>query len=397
MAVKYHINAEGVVDLCEANVRDCIYAREPGLTHFLDRALAEVEAQRRLSSLYDPLGGHRSRRAPRGTGIREEMLALLGPEPFQRLQDHVDVSPGHWHTGDALVLERSRETWERHGRLRDMDPFNPTASHPCSRPSFEMLCQDHEEFRTSTAWLVEALGESPHFHPRYSTLDSPDRVGRAELVDRMEPNSTKWIRARHDSVGGSDVGFLALTDFGTPGERPSYAQREMARIERSKVVMVSDEEVATIQGNAWGRKGAMYRGHVWESRIRDGYARDHGGLVGMVKDQYVHPDRPWQKVNLDGVLLSTSGDISGLLEIKTAANPGKWEGRVPLEYRAQGLYYLDATGFDHLDIRVLIQDSEVRDYRLHRSEPIVPGGTMDMATYRRERIEPWFRSLVSRR
>ncbi len=147
------------------------------------------------------------------------------------------------------------------------------------------------------------------------------------------------------------------------------------------------------------KRGPLYRGTVWEERIRNIYAEAHPEYrVFSAEAQYLVPERPWQMVNLDGVIAEASSGVpKGILEIKTGGLSSKWEKGIPLSYRGQMLYYLNACGLEFAEVRALVNDSEVHEFRLYADDEVAPGSGLTMEEYIQKRVQPWFEAVKERR
>jgi hypothetical protein len=201
-------------------------------------------------------------------------------------------------------------------------------------------------------------------------------------------------------VGGSDVSALAKMDFTPANELAFYDKKSLERAEQSKLTLPTQADIELNQNlSRIGKVGPLYRGTVWEKRIRDDYAKDHPELkVYDTKDQFVNESRPWQKINLDGVVSDREDGVpNGILEVKTGGNAKIWQHGVPVGYRAQTLYYLNATKLDFVDVRAYINDHEVIEYRLYANDEVSVGSGVNMEQYINNRVTPWFDELKSRR
>ena len=292
---------------------------------------------------------------------------------------------------DATIAERVEVTRHHTQRLAELDPYNAEFVHSCDTSTFKTLRHDVNDFRDRTAQMVEAVESSPLRTHRYSDIPDDSHVGKAVKIHTYEPNTLPWLRERFDTVGGSDVAALVMVDF---HDDSPWKDAAFHRVERSKMTMPTSE-----QSFEQHRTGALYRGTVWESRIRDEYAADHPEeKVYLAKSQYQSPQYAWQRVNLDGVLSRQSnGRPDGVLEIKTGSSLRAWSQGIPVGYRAQMLYYLNATGLDYAVVRAKINDSEAKDFELRRDDEIVVGSGLNMQTYIDRRVAPWFAHLRAQR
>lgn len=318
-------------------------------------------------------------------------------------QNFVNASGKNYQEAEKVLTDRAAETAEWRSHLDAVNPFDRSdgrSSRCCDKETYESMFRDFTSYRDRTAFMVEALNESPHFHPSYIVRNFPN-VGEAFLVHTDQPNSDTWVRRRADTVGGSDVGLLAMQDLMKADERPFFADDAYSTMEHMKSHGVTSEDVTRARRNALGHSGAMYRGTVWESRIRNDFARDHIKDFTVVnsKGQYENKDRDWQVVNLDGLIVRQNKMVpSEILEIKSAASEQGWEnGSIPVSYRAQTLYYLNATGLERAHIRVLVNDSRTIDRTIEKNDEIRPGTGITMDRYITDRVQPWFEERTRNR
>lgn len=289
------------------------------------------------------------------------------------------------------VINTRLSMTERYVDAMDMrDPNNPEAEQPVRKNVYSELRKRFNSYRDRTAQLVEAEDNSPHVVRAYHDEDL-DRVGLVTTTTSFEPNSREWLEARQDTLGGSDVGVIAVNDFASEDELTYWDRRGLDRVVESKTVALTEESLAKSRKLSLGGSGPLYRGTVWENRIRNDFAKDHPKLqVINTKNQYAREDRPWQQINVDGILSSRSdGKPDGILEIKTSGAPSTWANGVPLSYRAQTLYYLNATGLKYAKVRVLINDTESRDFTLHANDEVAKGSGVTMSQYIDSRLYPW--------
>lgn len=318
---------------------------------------------------------------------------------YEEMEEYMATSPQHHTLMDKVIEARAEEAKNWGERLAEIDPFkHPDSS--CDKTTFKNLKREFNEYKDQTAMLVEAHLQSPHYSPLYENRDW-DQVGTAVMVTTHEPNTREWLEARYDSVGGSDVANLVVMDHADPDSIMYWDRKAMESTEKSKLQLPTDEEVAKRSHLSFeSRGGALYRGTMWEDRSRDQFVKDHPDLkVYNTKHQYANSRRPWQQVNFDGLLSDRADGVpNGILELKTSNDPDKWTAGPPLNYRAQVLYYLNATGLDYAKIGVNLNDGEFRYYTLHRNDAVAPGKyDKPMETYIQERVDPWFTGLKARR
>ena len=320
--------------------------------------------------------------------------------PYESIEEFANSSPQAHALLDRVIDTRAAEAARTGARLKLLNPYEGGAE-ACDRPTYQSLKKDFESFKNKTASLVEAHVESKYYRPAYGELPPGSSVGQAIPTASFEPDSVEWLHQRYDTVGGSDVGVLAVMDFTPESEVMYWDRASLKTVANSKTKLMTPEEIAERNRRKFGGKGgALYRGAVWETRSRDRFVADNPGYrVLNTKDQFVNPSAPWQQVNFDGVLSDREdGQINGILELKTGNDPAKWEKGVPLNYRAQVLYYLNASKLDYAMVGACLNDGEFRYFRLGRHDSVAPGVyDKPMSTYIKERVEPWFLELKAGR
>jgi putative phage-type endonuclease len=167
-----------------------------------------------------------------------------------------------------------------------------------------------------------------------------------QLVGWFEPGSDDWHAARANGIGGSEISaVLGLSPFESTF---SLWHRKRGLIDP---VRESDE---------------MYWGKVHEPGICDHYAKQHPEQTVIPAGTYHGTGRPWQIVNPDRFAISkTTGEIE-VVEAKTSRDAEGWgepgTDQVPVYYRAQVRWYLNALALRRAVIAVLIAGSEYREY-----------------------------------
>lgn len=390
MAVKYHINPDKGPMVCEAKTPEaCLYGADA--LHFEKKADAAAQWQSELKEAFGSIPA-KKRRTNNG---RKVYLQDFEEKPTNELIEYANASASNYQAVESLIDERLAYTKDRFDALSRVNPYLNEDS-ACPKGVYKNLVRDFNSYRDKTAELVEVSLESKYYSPNYEHIKSVPAVGQAVLTQSQPAQTAEWVRERFDTLGGSDVGTLVSMDY---SEKPTSLQRASYKgLIKSKTIPPSPEELSKRFAEP-SRVGAMYRGSVWESRIRNDYAKDHPEVkVYDIEGQYLHPERPWQKVNFDGVLSDREdGKPTGILEIKTGSDASAWKDGPPLNYRAQTLYYLNTTGLKYADIRAVINDNEVIEYRLYKDDEVAPGSGIDMETYIKNRVEPWFVEIKSER
>lgn len=166
-----------------------------------------------------------------------------------------------------------------------------------------------------------------------------------ELIGHFEPGTPAWHAARAQGIGGSEIAaVLGISPFES---RFSLWHRKAGLI-------------APVQEN-----GEMYWGKKLEPPICDEYALRHPDQHIVPAGTYCGTGRPWQIVNPDRLALCPDGTVE-VVEAKTSRDAEGWgdedTDEVPVYYRAQVRWYLDALGLHRARIAVLVSGSDYREY-----------------------------------
>jgi hypothetical protein len=398
IVAKFHINPEKGPRPCSAQEGQCPYGSDA--PHFPTKAEAQEAFEEALSKEIKPLGSLKRITRSELSSRKQQFAKDFESMDYSGVEAFANASRDNHRIIDSLIKDRSEESYERYLKLEKINPAYDKSAEKCDIETFRSLKRDYEADRDRTAELVEAFTESKYYVPNALQLEDPSRIGTAVRTTGFEPNTPEWLRARFDTVGGSDVGVLAKVDFTPVGQIAYYDKKALERAEQSKLTLPTKEDIELNQNlSRIGKVGPLYRGTVWEKRIRDDYAREHPEMkVYDTKDQFVNVSRDWQKINLDGVLSDREdGKPNGILEVKTGGNAKVWKDGVPIAYRAQGLYYLNATGLDFIDYRAYINDHEVIEHRLYANDEVAVGSGVNIEQYIEGRVTPWFRKLKAHR
>lgn len=334
-----------------------------------------------------------------GDTLHEEINARINSEEFHSLIAERDRTRNAYEalnderekigkevTSKQGILNRLKSKIEQDGELspKDQEKQDKTqeeladlkerqrlAADETREAYFEALDkkQDLEEYKDGTAQRLARLSQISDF----STEEyEGETLAGLTPVGEFPPNSREWLMARQPGIGGSDVGAILKVD-------PEHGDSNYEAVFEDKTrdyASMDDDEFEPLDENADPStiQGPLDRGNVWEPVIVSRFAQQNPDLqVLHTKKTWTDPNDSSVRVNLDGLVSSTGdGEPDGILEIKTASNPEEWEDGVPNGYRAQVLYYLDATGFDTGYVAVQVDDHDYREYVIHRGEDIVP-------------------------
>lgn len=225
--------------------------------------------------------------------------------------------------------------------------------------------QNLEAYKDDTAHLVGQLtSRDDMFEKEYEG----DTLGNMERMETYESNSREWLKQRQQGTGGSDLSGILRLD-------KEFGYDNYQRILESKTIdydaMDDDQFKITAENEHGAIHGALERGDAWEPMIANVFSSRHPEMALIhSKSTWRSKDDPEQVVNVDGLLSTDGENPDGILEIKTSGDPSAWDDGVPDGYRAQVLWYLDASKFDYAYVAVQIDDHEYREYKVMRGEKI---------------------------
>lgn len=428
MAVKYHINpTRGPLECSASTPEGCLYGSDA--PHYNDFVAAQESWEQSLSDEYGTfntaskptINDSNTKLSPEHkdssdydsdvshfqsdyNALKENFVNNFESMEFEDIQYFADTSPEHYKVLDSVIKERGLET----SLIRkNLDRINPNTNGPdkCDQDTYQDLKRDFEAYRDRTAELVEVYCESKN----YATLcseEEPLSLGNSFRTDRIHPDNPQWREYNANRVDGSEVGVLALKDF---GKKSTVIENALSNIVRDKSTSLENNPHSMNSLNNRNnnpknlntelRTGNIYRGEVWNKRVRDDYAQNNPNVtVISATGEYVNPDREWQRVGVDGIIVSKdTKQPEGLLDIKLTGNSKVWEKGIPVAYRAQALYNLNATSLKYTDVRVIIDDNNIVEHRIYADEEIIKGNGVNMETYINNRVNPWFEKIKSQR
>lgn len=228
------------------------------------------------------------------------------------------------------------------------------------------------------AFLAEKISDKVNILEDYSG----DYLGDAKLIDEVVEGSVEWLNMRHEGVGGSSImEALGFHWKSRPGD-PVYMKTEEKIQHWENMGVQKSTPVESIEEDFGG---VLFRGHKWEPSLLTRYAIENNVRVGISKATW-KGKHPLQVVNVDGIVLDDNGKPVGILECKTSSREWTWKWGVPMHYRAQVLWYLDAFGMDFADVIVKFDTGYIETYRIRRDE------TID-GTHRTKTIPEYFDEL----
>ena len=164
-------------------------------------------------------------------------------------------------------------------------------------------------------------------------------------VGYFDPGSPEWHAARRNGVGGSEIAaVMGLSPYESRFSLWHRKQGLAGPVEES---------------------GPMYWGKLHEPTICAEFAKRHPEWSVDLAPTFASLERPEQIVNPDRLLRGPNGELE-LLEAKTSRDDEGWgeEGTdtIPVWYRAQCLWYLDALQACRCHVAVLIAGADYREY-----------------------------------
>lgn len=208
------------------------------------------------------------------------------------------------------------------------------------------------------------------------------KLGKATIIDEVIEGSVEWLNMRHAGVGGSSImEALGFHWKSRPGD-PVYMKEHELRRHWEEMGVEKCTDITEVEDTM---SGVFFRGHKWEPSLITRYALENNVRVAVSKATWKgHHDL--QVVNVDGIVLNDKGKPVGLVECKTSSREWTWKWGVPMHYRAQVLWYLDAFGLDWADVVVKFDTGFIETHRVYRRE------TID-GTKRTKTIPEYFKTL----
>lgn len=116
---------------------------------------------------------------------------------------------------------------------------------------------------------------------------------------------------------------------------------------------------------------------TWGKRLEPviiGWVRETGLDVLEGDGGFTHPDHPWMRGTVDGLILDANFETEGVLEVKTAglrAADGWADDQIPIQYRVQGQHYLAVTGLSYVLFACLIGGQQFETRRMDRDDEVI--------------------------
>lgn len=274
-----------------------------------------------------------------------ELEALVGARDLarQRLEDVT----AEWDTARNQTPPNTDALNEIRPRLND------------AYGDYLVARQDLDYYKDCTAQYAARAGD---LHTEQMPQYSAPTLGSASYIGEYEQSTREWLEAHQQGMGGSDAtAALGLDPYKSPKD-----------VVDSKVRAITDAEVAEQLQGVRDHTGAAPRGHAWEPVMAKRFAEANPDLVVAHSKAAWGGDQPWQRAQLDAVVLDKDGNYVCPWESKTASDPAEWADGIPLKYRPQLGHQMDVTGADRAAITVNIDDHDFRTYWMRRDEPLDP-------------------------
>lgn len=171
-------------------------------------------------------------------------------------------------------------------------------------------------------------------------------IGHADTLEAHEDGTQEWLDQRNEGIGGSDAPrIVGIQPYGTDRE-------EIWRLKTGRSTP-----------DPWAGGAATSYGHRLEPHLRQWLidrAEDTPSRFGdfaslqTIDAQLAHPDRQWQRANVDGVTRLADDGEQAIVELKTSTHAhGSYEGPdwredgVRRDHWLQIQHYLAVTGLVH--------------------------------------------------
>jgi len=160
----------------------------------------------------------------------------------------------------------------------------------------------------------------------------------------------EWLEWRRGGIGASDAAAVAgFSPFDTP-----------TSIYLKKIGFLRED---TGEEEDWQRAGRLL-----EPVTARWFEEVTGYEVRMPQLQVVHPERPWQRATLDGVVY-VDGEPAGPFESKSTTRwNGEWGTDPPDYYQAQVLHQMITTGASRGWLAALVDGRSLRWWEIERTD-----------------------------
>lgn len=200
-----------------------------------------------------------------------------------------------------------------------------------------------------------------------------ETLGTATKVSEVEELSVDWHNLRRGGIGGSSLSkSLGLHWMSSIGNLKFIEDDELDDL---WINMMTDKSTEVIHANVPDH-GVLLRGHLWEPALIARFGILNNIRVGVSKATW-EGKSPLQRINTDGLILDAQGVPEGLLECKTSSREWTWEKGVPVNYKAQVLWYLQATGLKYAYVLVKFDSGTFDSFKIEADD------VLDSVDYRK--------------
>lgn len=383
MRGNFHISEDGVIRRCVArSIESCGARGMDGDTalHFNDKESAKTY----LESYYE--GKHGVFKS-----LETENIKLIANDldsfNMTELNNFANESRENHEILSSVIKYRIKDTAYKYDRLLNCDPSNKDASNPVDEVLFKEMKRDFSDFDDTTLSFVETYMQSKFYKEKYVNKNLKS-VGTS--VARESTSLDQEVIDAYETVSASDLSVLVENDF-CKNDVLSKIKMHGLRDSKLRRRTATKSNLEVYKSNA-----LVHNDSIWRKKLKDDYAENNLNKVLISSDSnYQKIGTDWQQVNFDGVIFDpASKKMDGLLKIKTNVDYSSWS-ELPLEYRGEGLYCLDVTGLDYVDVLVQNKKKESKIFKVYKDEELVPG--VKISDYLAERVGPWFIDIKKQR
>lgn len=207
--------------------------------------------------------------------------------------------------------------------------------------------------------------------PIIKTYENTENLGEATFFSDAEELSLEWLNNRKYGIGGSSVSEAAGISWrSNPGNVKLMTDDEIHR----QWLKISADKATKALHDSHADSGVLARGHQWERALVEYAAwwmKDEETKVATTKYTWKGKnDNAPQIINVDGLIIDETDTPVGIVECKTASREFNWRYGVPINYRMQVLWYLDATGLDYAYIVVRFDSGKISVFKIHADDPV---------------------------
>lgn len=185
-------------------------------------------------------------------------------------------------------------------------------------------------------------------------------------VDQRE-NEEEWKAVRNKGIGGSDVGAIC-------GVSPFSSARQIYFNKTGQFEEALQPGAASLE--------RMHFGHLLEPIVADEFSLREltadknraGWHLCELGATVCHKDYPWQRANVDRLILDENGNVVGILECKTTSeyNNEEWEnGDILMSYIYQLNWYMYILDIKWGAFACLVGGNKFYSYEVYRNDELL--------------------------